>query len=330
MYSLIRQFLFHFDAEKAHALTLKSLRYVPDFCFKKIKANPFSLLGMTFNHPVGLAAGLDKNAEYLDALSKLGFSFIEVGTVTPRAQMGNPHPRLFRLPQAKALINRMGFNNAGVDQLISNVKRSTYRGILGINIGKNKETSLNDAVNDYRFCLQKVYPHASYITLNISSPNTPDLRQLQQEEYLPFLLSELVNEQRKLADQHQRYVPLLVKVSPDEEDEALKRMTEIIHQKGLDGIIATNTTNERTGVEGLIHANESGGLSGRPLMQRSTTCLSIIREVVGNELVLMGSGGIDSPETARQKLNAGANLLQVYSGLIYQGPQLVSSICSTL
>lgn len=325
MYSLIRPLLFCLDAEKAHKLTLHLLRYLPDFGFNQ-NSKPFSLLGMTFQHPVGLAAGMDKNGEYLDALSKLGFSFIEVGTVTPRPQKGNPKPRLFRIPQAEAIINRMGFNNQGVDALIANVQKSRYQGILGINIGKNKDTELNQAVDDYRYCLQKAYAHASYVTINISSPNTPDLRQLQQNEFLPNLLAELVTEQKKLADKHQRLVPLLVKISPDEKDDALKHIAEIIQQHGLAGIIATNTTSQRQGVSHLPNGKEQGGLSGEPLLQRATYCLSLIKEVVGDDLVIIGSGGISSSQTAQQKMDAGADLLQIYTGLIYKGPQLMQQL----
>lgn len=326
MYSLIRPFLFTLDAEKAHVLALKLLRFMPDFCFAKVKSSPFSLLGMTFNHPIGLAAGFDKNGEYLDALAKLGFSFIEVGTVTPKAQAGNAKPRIFRIPKAQAIINRMGFNNAGVDALIERIRQSTYQGILGINIGKNKDTTLNHAVEDYRYCLQKVYAHASYVTINISSPNTPDLRELQQDKFLPSLLSELVNEQKKLTDKHQRVVPLFVKLSPDENDDALKQMADVIQKQGIAGIIATNTTCNHDAIKGLPHAKESGGLSGKPLGRRSSACLSIIRQVVGKDLVLIGSGGIDSPAAAQEKIEAGANLLQLYSGLIYQGPQLIKKV----
>lgn len=328
MYSLIRPLLFKLEPELAHHMTLSALRLIPRGCFPKISysGEPVHALGLLFTHPVGLGAGLDKNGEYLDALAKLGFSFIELGTVTPRPQFGNPKPRLFRLPKAHALINRMGFNNHGVDALISNISRVNYRGILGINIGKNKETSLDHAVDDYLFCLQNVYRHASYVTINISSPNTPNLRQLQSQDYFQSLMHQLREEQLHLADQHQRYVPLVIKLSPDEPDEALKRMAKTIVDLGLDGIIATNTTNNHESVYNFPYGKEEGGLSGAPLLQRSTDCLRVLKEVVGDEVTLIGVGGIDSSTAAQQKMKAGADLLQVYTGLIYQGPGIVKGI----
>lgn len=323
MYSLIRPLLFLLEPELAHALTLSALHIVPALCFIKPKPDPIRVLGMTFPHRVGLAAGLDKNGEHLDALAKLGFSFIELGTVTPRPQVGNPKPRLFRLPKAQAIINRMGFNNLGVDALVANLERSTYQGIVGVNIGKNKDTSLNQAVDDYVFCLRRVYTHASYITINISSPNTPDLRRLQQDDYFGALMSALRNEQLRLSDHHQRYVPLVVKLSPDETDDVLKNMAEVIVTNQIDGIIATNTTCARDGVSTLKYGDEQGGLSGPPLLQRSTHSLNIIKQVVGDSVALIGVGGINSPESAHEKLAAGASLLQVYTGLIYQGPKVI-------
>ena len=326
MYRLIRPFLFQIDAEKAHQLTLRALHYLPHTCFSKPNNEVVSAMGLEFPHPIGLAAGLDKNGEHLDALAKLGFSFIEVGTVTPRPQVGNPKPRLFRIPTAGAIINRMGFNNHGVDALIANVQRATYRGILGINIGKNKETSLQQAADDYLYCLRKVYPHASYVTINISSPNTPDLRQLQLGEYFSNLINSLREEQLHLADVHQRYVPLVVKLSPDETDETLKKMADVIVSLGIEGIIATNTTSARDAVCDLPHGDEPGGLSGQPLALQSTHCLSVLKQVVGRDVTLIGVGGIDNPIRAIEKLQAGATLLQVYTGLIYQGPGLVNRL----
>lgn len=326
MYSLVRPLLFCLDPEKAHHLTLSTLRLLPDFAFKQPTGKGLCALGLQFPHRVGLAAGLDKNGEYLDALAKIGFSFIEIGTVTPKAQLGNPKPRLFRLPIASAIINRMGFNNLGVDALVENVKKSSYRGILGINIGKNKDTSLNNAAQDYLYCLAKVYNFASYIVINISSPNTPDLRLLQQKEYFQHLLSQLCEEQKRLADTFQRDLPLVIKLSPDESDDSLKEMAEIILKMKIGGIIATNTSNSREGVSQLQHGNEQGGLSGPPLFNRATDCLKVIKEIVGNEVSLIGVGGINSLKTAQEKLDAGADLLQVYSGLIYQGPGLVKTL----
>lgn len=327
---MFRSILFSLDEEKAHSLALSALHYVPRFCFKHPSGKSVKAMGLGFSHAVGLAAGLDKNGEHLDALAKLGFSFIELGTVTPRPQIGNPKPRLFRLLKEQAIINRMGFNNQGVDALVQYVKNANYDGILGINIGKNKDTSLDKAAEDYLYCLTKVYEHSSYITINISSPNTPDLRQLQQGTYFAHLLSQLQNEQIKLADQFQRHVPLVVKVSPDESDETLKQMTEVILSHGVEGIIATNTTCSREGVEQELHAKEQGGLSGRPLAVRSTQCLRLLKQYVGNSVALIGVGGINDCETAQEKLDAGATLLQIYSGLIYQGPGLVNELVTGL
>ncbi|MGQ3888793.1 quinone-dependent dihydroorotate dehydrogenase [Legionella sp. CNM-1927-20] len=331
MYSLIRPFLFKLEAEKAHWVTLKALHYLPACLFKQVpNTSPLVAMGLTFKHPIGLAAGLDKNGAHLDALNKLGFSFIEVGTVTPRPQAGNPKPRLFRLPTHEAIINRMGFNNEGVDTLIKNIQQSQYRGILGINIGKNKDTSLNAAADDYLICLQKVYRYASYVTINISSPNTPDLRQLQQSEYLSILLKQLADKQKELADTYQRYVPLVIKISPDEDDETLKQIANTVIENNIDGIIATNTTCSRVGIENTPFGQEQGGLSGNPLLNRSTACLKLLKKVVGSAVTLIGAGGISDTQSAQQKLAAGANLLQVYTGLIYQGPQLIPNLLKNL
>lgn len=330
MYSLLRPLLFKLNAELAHTLSLNVLKYIPTLCFSSPLMKPINAMGLTFPHPVGLAAGLDKNGEYLDALAKLGFAFIELGTVTPKAQIGNAKPRLFRLPAARAIINRMGFNNQGVDALVEHVRRADYQGILGINIGKNKDTSLNQAVEDYRYCLQKVYAQASYITINISSPNTPDLRQLQQGDYFIDLLSKLTEEQQYLAEQYQRFVPLVVKISPDESDEALKQMAEVIVKQKIAGIIATNTTYDRNGVNGIKYSEQTGGLSGSPLFNRSNHCLNLLRRLVGSEVTLIGVGGIDSPQAAKEKMQNGAQLVQIYSGLIYQGPALIPKIVAHL
>lgn len=331
MYSLIRPLLFKMDAENAHELTLKTLHWLPASLFKKPQqATPVSVMGIDFPHAIGLAAGLDKNGEHLDALHKLGFSFIELGTVTPRAQTGNPRPRLFRIPEARAIINRMGFNNAGVDALVANVLKANYQGVLGINIGKNKDTSLNRAADDYLYCLEKVYKHASYVTINISSPNTPDLRLLQQEEYLSHLLGQLSEKQKQLADRYQRQVPLVVKFSPDEGNEALKQMANAVLKNNISGIIATNTTCSREQVNGVPGADEMGGLSGEPLLERSTACLEILKQELGSDVVLIGVGGVDNILGARKKLQAGASLIQIYSGLIYQGPNLIPSLVEGL
>lgn len=326
MYSLIRPLLFKLEPETAHQVALSGLHYLPSWCISKPRGKSVDALGMRFPHAVGLAAGLDKNGEHLDALSKLGFSYIEIGTVTPKPQSGNPKPRLFRLPEAGAIINRMGFNNHGVDALVKNIEQANYQGILGINIGKNKDTPLAKANEDYLHCLRKVYPYASYVTINISSPNTPELRQLQQGDHLSNLLSALKVEQAKLAEQYQRYVPLVVKVSPDEEVETIKHMADLIISFGIEGIIATNTTCARDMVKNSPLANEAGGLSGKPLAELSTQCLRLLKSIVGDEVCLIGVGGIDSATVAQEKLNAGASLLQVYTGLIYRGPGLINEL----
>lgn len=324
MYSLIRSLLFCLDAEVAHQVALSLLTIAPKMA--QPQGAVVEAMGLVFPNVVGLAAGFDKNGAYLSALEKLGFGFIEVGTVTPKPQAGNPKPRVFRLSKAHALINRMGFNNAGVDALVANVIQSSYKGILGINIGKNKDTPMAKAIDDYSYCLHKAYQHASYITINISSPNTPDLRKLQHGEYFKELINHLREEQLQLADKHQKYVPLVVKLSPDEDDEALKQMVDVMVSVGIDGVIATNTTASRKGVEHLPHQEEAGGLSGRPLMSRSTECLRLLKQVAGDELTIIGVGGIDDVTCAHEKLKAGATLLQVYTGLIYQGPGLIKKL----
>ncbi|PJD92700.1 MAG: dihydroorotate dehydrogenase (quinone) [Legionella sp.] len=323
MYSLLKYLLFSLDPERAHTAAMTLLQYVPASCFQKPTITPKRVMGLDFPHQIGLAAGFDKSGQYLDVLSKLGFAFIEIGTVTPKPQLGNPKPRLFRLPEAHALINRLGFNNPGVDHAVKHIKCAQYSGILGVNIGKGKETPLNQAVEDYLYCLQRVYPYASYVTLNISSPNTPDLRQLQQTTYFLNLMRTLRTEQLRLADHYARYVPLVVKISPDESDETLKSMANVIQSQRLDGIIATNTTCMRDVVQHLPHGQEVGGLSGQPLLQRSTDCLAVLKQIVGDDVALIGVGGIESVVAAQQKVAAGADLLQVYTGLIYRGPGLV-------
>lgn len=330
MYSALRPWLFKMDAEKAHDVTLSALAFLPQFCFTQPRQNKVEAMGLEFSHPVGLAAGLDKNGEYVDGLAKIGFSFIEVGTVTPRPQIGNPKPRLFRVPETEALVNRMGFNNQGVDVLVQNIQAANYQGILGINIGKNKDTPLSKAADDYLYCFKKVYEHASYVTINISSPNTPDLRQLQQKVHLADILGQLKMEQTKLSDQFQRYVPLVVKISPDESVETIKEMAGAILNYEIDGVIATNTSSSRVLFKSAPRVARQGGLSGKPLLELSTACLGLLKEEVGNAVTLIGVGGIDSVESAQQKIDAGASLVQVYSGLIYQGPELVSRLANRL
>lgn len=330
MYRFIRPLLFMLPPEVAHAVVLKSLKCLPKVCFSEIPSQSIQAMGLTFPHRVGLAAGLDKNGCYVDALRKLSFAFIEVGTVTPLPQMGNPKPRLFRLPAAEALINRMGFNNEGVAALLQALQAQCSQGIVGVNIGKNKQTPLNQAINDYRICFEQVYQVADYVTVNLSSPNTPDLRLLQQADYFTDLLTMLTEVQQRLAAQHGRWVPLVVKCSPDESDETLKRLANIACQFGLQGLIATNTTLDRSAVAHLSGAHEAGGLSGRPLFERSTSVLRLLKQEVGEALTLIAAGGIDDAASAAEKIKAGATLLQLYTGLIYKGPGLVRQCADPL
>lgn len=333
MYNLLRPLLFLLDPETAHTLTLDTLSLLkragllPD---RTIDCTPVRVMGLDFPNPVGLAAGLDKNGACISALASLGFGFIEVGTITPRPQAGNPRPRLFRIPQAEAIINRMGFNNVGVDKLIENVQQSGYRGILGINIGKNADTPLQNAVDDYLICLRKVYPHASYVTVNISSPNTQQLRQLQNETELEHLLSALKAEQTHLSDLHDRYTPLAVKIAPDLESEQITAIASLLLKHRMDAVIATNTTTVREGVEHLPHGNEKGGLSGAPLTERSTTVIRQLADHLQHAIPIIGAGGIMSARDAQFKIEAGASLVQIYSGLIYRGPDLVMETASLL
>lgn len=326
MYSLIKPLLFRLDPETAHDLTLNLLKYIPKFIFPKLSPCPKELFGLKFPHKIGLAAGLDKNGAYIDDLAKLGFAFIEIGTVTPRAQFGNPKPRLFRISEKEAIINRFGFNNYGVDALVSNVQKAKFAGILGINIGKNKDVALKDALADYAYCMDRVYSYASYITVNISSPNTEDLRLLQAGKYFTNLVANLKEKQNKLSDKHKKYVPVLVKISPDESEENLKNMAQVMLEHKIDGIIATNTTVDKSEVTSFAPGNETGGLSGKPLLKKATKTLQIIKDVVGDELPIIGVGGITDADSAIEKLTSGASLLQVYTGLIYKGPKLLAEI----
>ena len=334
IYSLSRPLLFQLDPERSHDLTLKSLKWLgrPASALlpKSPNCQPRQVMGLTFTNPVGLAAGLDKNGAYIDGLAALGFGFIEVGTVTPRPQPGNPKPRLFRLPQAEAIINRFGFNNLGVDKLIENVERARYKGTLGINIGKNFDTPNDRATNDYLICLRKVYPYAGYVVVNISSPNTNNLRQLQERDALAGLLSALKSEQAILAQEHGRYVPLALKIAPDLESQQVAEIAALLLEHGMDGVIATNTTLSREAVAGLRHAEEAGGLSGAPVRDKSTILIRQLAQHLRGQIPIIGVGGILSGEDARDKIEAGASLVQVYSGLIYRGPRLISDICKTL
>lgn len=325
LYSIIRPLMFSLDAEKAHHLTLSLMKKADAFGFvtQDVEQQTVRCMGIDFPNAVGLAAGLDKNGDYIDALAELGFGFIEIGTVTPRPQAGNEKPRLFRLPEAKAIINRMGFNNDGVDQLIENVKKSKFQGILGINIGKNADTPVENATQDYLICLEKVYNYASYITVNISSPNTKNLRSLQSGSALTELLSSLREKQCELAQIHQHYVPLVLKVAPDLTEEEIPFIAEQVLEYQFDGLIVSNTTLSREGVEDLPHGQESGGLSGMPVFEKSTECLRQFAQALNGRIPLIGVGGIFSAQDAQAKIDAGATLVQLYSGLIYEGPELV-------
>ncbi|WP_293006633.1 quinone-dependent dihydroorotate dehydrogenase [Nitrosomonas sp.] len=332
-YTLLRPLLFKLDPEFAHRITFGVIQQISKLGLLKnvsISCQPRNVMGLTFPNPVGLAAGLDKNGEYLDALATLGFGFIEIGTVTPRPQPGNPTPRIFRVPEANAIINRLGFNNQGVEQLVENIKRSNYQGILGINIGKNFDTPLKKAINDYLIGLQKVYCHASYVTVNISSPNTKDLRQLQAADALDQLLGELKSEQAKLAQIHGKYVPMVVKIAPDLDQEQVESIATLLLKHCVDGVIATNTTISRTGIEHLALAQVNGGLSGAPLTQRATVVIRQLHHFLRDAIPIIGVGGIMSASDAQDKLSSGASLIQLYTGLIYRGPDLVGEIAKTV
>lgn len=333
-YDFARPLLFTLDAEQAHHLAIESFRRAPRLSTLPfacaIPPDPVRLLGLDFPNRVGLAAGLDKNAECIEAWARLGFGFIEVGTVTPRPQAGNPRPRMFRLPQRQALINRLGFNNHGLDYLLEQVARADYRGVLGINIGKNADTPIERAAEDYLLGLRRVHRVASYITVNISSPNTRNLRDLQNDAALTQLLSALAAERQRLADAEGRRTPVLVKIAPDIAEEALPAVARIVRDHGMDGLIATNTTLSREGVEGLPHAQEQGGLSGAPLRARALNTLRRLRAELGAEYPLIGVGGILSGADALEKRRAGADLVQIYTGFIYRGPALIRECAEAL
>ena len=330
LYSLLRPILFSLDPETAHALTLKSADRLGSLLGSRIPAHPLSVMGLTFPNQVGLAAGLDKNAEHIDALAALGFGFIEVGTVTPRPQPGNPKPRLFRLPEANALINRFGFNNVGVDAFLANVARARWRGILGINIGKNFDTPFENAADDYVLCLERVYQSASYVTINISSPNTKGLRGLQEKSPLDALLGRIAATRERLADQHGRRVPLALKVAPDLDSVQIEDIAAAVRSHRIDAVIATNTSIGREGVESLPNSAEQGGLSGAPIKVRATAVLAALARTFAGEVPLIGAGGIMSGADASEKLSAGASLVQLYTGLIYRGPRLVAECAAAV
>ncbi|POB98725.1 quinone-dependent dihydroorotate dehydrogenase [Vibrio vulnificus] len=335
LYRLARAGFFQLDAEKAHNLAIQNFKRftgtpIDLFYRQQLPNRPVECMGLTFRNPVGLAAGLDKNGECIEAFDAMGFGFVEVGTVTPRAQSGNDKPRLFRLVGAEGIINRMGFNNLGVDNLIENVKKAKYSCVLGINIGKNKDTPIEKGAEDYLICMEKVYEYAGYIAVNISSPNTPGLRTLQYGEALDELLVELKRKQAELEEKHGKYVPLALKIAPDLTDDEISQICQSLINNKIDGVIATNTTLDRTMVEGMKHAQEAGGLSGRPLQSRSTEVVRLLRKELQGNIPIIGVGGVDSYVAAKEKMLAGADLVQVYSGFIYHGPGLVRDIVKNL
>jgi dihydroorotate dehydrogenase len=328
LYELAKKALFLADPETAHDLTMESLRLGHRLGATRllcsVRRQPVQCMGLEFPNPVGVAPGLDKNGDYFEALGDLGFGFIEVGTVTPRPQPGNPRPRIFRLTGAQAMINRLGFNNKGVDHLVKRVRNHSYQGVLGINIGKNFDTPIENAADDYLHCLTRVYPYADYVTVNISSPNTENLRNLQQKHELDPLLEQLTRRRGELADEHGRCVPLALKVAPDLDDDAIEAIAASVSRHRIDAVIATNTTISRDGVEGMRHADESGGLSGAPLKPRSDRVLGALRQALPDEVAMIGVGGITCGQDAVDKLALGANLVQFYTGLVYRGPELVT------
>ncbi len=338
IYPLLRKAFFSLDPEAAHGLGMTGIDFlhragIACLLAKQPPPDPVKVMGLTFPNPVGLAAGLDKNGEHVDALAGLGFGFIEIGTVTPRPQPGNPKPRMFRITEKQAIINRMGFNNDGVDKLLANISGSQFArrgGILGINIGKNFDTPIDKAASDYLICLERVYGAASYVAVNISSPNTKNLRELQKDDALDALLASLKAEQTRLADRHGKYVPLVLKIAPDLEDAQIQSIADLLRLHRMDGVIATNTTLSRAGVEGLQHAGEAGGLSGAPVFERSTAVLRKLSRALNGEVPVIGVGGIMQGDDAVAKIDAGATLVQLYTGFIYRGPELVGEVAKAI
>ena len=339
-YALVRPFLFNMDPEAAHDFTMNTLSRGQNTPLQAVWSNemvndPITLAGLTFPNRVGMAAGLDKNARCIDALAAMGFGFVEVGTVTPKGQPGNPKPRMFRIPAAKALVNRLGFNNDGLDAFIANVKQSTVRQqgksmLLGLNIGKNAATAIEDATSDYLTCLEGVYPHADYVTVNISSPNTKNLRALQSDEALDALLGAIANRREQLSSQHGKRTPVFVKIAPDLDEEQVGVIAATLQRHNMDGVIATNTTISREAVKGLQHAEEAGGLSGAPVLEASNQIIRQLRSALGSRYPIIGVGGILSGADAVSKIRAGADVVQIYSGLIYRGPDLVKEAAEAI
>jgi len=338
LYCLVRPALFSMQPEAAHHLTMPLLQRAAKTGLASLlsrpAADPRNVMGLTFPNPVGLAAGLDKDGAYIDGLAALGFGFLEIGTVTPVAQPGNPMPRMFRLPGAEALINRMGFNNGGVDTFVANVQASRFYqdhdGILGLNIGKNATTPIERAIDDYLICLEKVYPFADYVTVNISSPNTANLRQLQDAAELDSLLSQLKDKQHRLTDKHMRYVPIALKIAPDLNSLQIRVIADALLKHGIDGVIAANTTLSRSAVVGLPHSQEAGGLSGKPVAAASNDVIRQLKSQLGDAIPIIGVGGILSATDAQEKMHAGASLVQLYTGLIYRGPALIGECAKAL
>lgn len=335
LYRAVRPLLFQLDAETAHSLTLKSLRLAQSMglarpAWGRLPPRPVRAMGLEFPNPLGLAAGLDKHAEYVDALAALGFGFIEIGGVTPLPQPGNPRPRVFRLPQAEAIINRFGFNSVGIDRFVLNLSKARFKGVLGVNLGKNKDTPLEKAADDYAVCLEKIYPFAHFATINVSSPNTPELRKLQSADALEPLLAKLDQLRERLSQQHGKRMALAVKIAPDMDKSEIESVARIAMAQKMDAIIATNTTTSRDKVRGLPHADEQGGLSGAPLREASTEVIRHLARTLDGALPIIGVGGIMSAQDARDKLDAGASLLQLYCGLVYRGPQVVREIVAGL
>lgn len=332
MYTLTRKILFCLDPERAHYAALQGLQWAYQLGLSRwlasVPSRPLTVMGLTFPNPIGLAAGLDKNADYVDALAALHFGFIEIGTVTPKPQAGNPRPRLFRLTEQQAIINRMGFNNKGVDYVARRLKQTRYKGVLGVNIGKNRDTPLENAIEDYLYGFRALWKFASYITINISSPNTPGLRDLQQANWLTDLLSALKKEQAKIAQTQNKYVPLAVKISPDLSQQELQEIADVLLQQKIDGVIATNTTLSREGVENSPYAREAGGLSGKPLQRLSTDVIKQLHGLLQDKIPIIAVGGIMDEKSAGEKLKAGASLLQIYTGFIYSGPQIIRSLAA--
>ena len=341
-YALARPFLFGLDPETAHELTMASLARTQGtplsaiYCSSKV-SDPVELAGLKFPNRVGLAAGLDKNARCIDGLAAMGFGFVEVGTVTPKAQPGNPKPRMFRLPEANALINRLGFNNDGLDAFLANVKKSAVCQkkaglpmLLGLNIGKNAATPIENAVDDYLVCLDGVYPHADYVTVNISSPNTKNLRALQSDEALDALLGRIAERREALARQHGKRVPIFVKIAPDLDDAQVEAIAATLKRHAMDGVVATNTTLSRDAVKGLRHAGETGGLSGAPVLKASNRVIRQLRATLGAGFPIIGVGGVMSGLDAVSKIKAGADVVQIYTGLIYKGPALVAEAANAI